>query len=66
MSKISGGPYAVSGIGWALPNPIHWPTRGMIKLPFRAGNLYTPLPPQMNLSRSIKMTQIDGGDVIVI
>lgn len=30
VRRISGGPQAVSGIGWALLEPIHWLTRGMV------------------------------------
>ena len=31
VSRILGGPQAVSGIGWAPPEPIHWSTRGMAR-----------------------------------
>jgi len=34
MSDISGGPEVVSGIGRALPDPIHWITHGLRKPPF--------------------------------
>jgi len=69
MSRISGEPQAVSGIGRALPDPIHWPTRGFALE--RENNLFGQvIPVRINCPKFIStigsmITQINGVLVIV-
>ena len=53
VNGILGGLRAVSGIGRVPPDPIHSPTTGLRKPPFRAGNLRMYKPPEMNSNRWI-------------
>jgi len=70
VSGISGGPQAVNGIGWAPPDPIHWPKCGRAQE--RENRLFEWVisvhisHPKWLSAVGSEITQINGGIVTTI